>query len=129
MRLRILTPAHVVVDEPVSRVRIESINGSYSLLPRHIDFITALVPGIVVFQREGEGEKFAGIDQGILVKEQENVRLAVRRGVVSSRLGEIRSTVDEQYRELSKREKKAQASWARLESDFVRSIIQFEKPD
>ena len=46
MRLKVLLPAKVAVDEEVTKVTAEAANGSFSLLPRHVDFIAALVPAI-----------------------------------------------------------------------------------
>jgi len=45
MQLKVLLPTQVLVDEPVSKVVAEGEDGSFCLLPRHVDFTSALVPG------------------------------------------------------------------------------------
>ncbi|NMC75543.1 MAG: F0F1 ATP synthase subunit epsilon, partial [Geobacteraceae bacterium] len=45
MKLTVLLPTGVLVDQEVTKVTAEAENGSFCLLPRHIDFLAALVPG------------------------------------------------------------------------------------
>ena len=47
MRLRVILPGEVLIDEPVSRIVAEAPNGSFGLLPRQADFTAALVAGNV----------------------------------------------------------------------------------
>ena len=47
MRLKVLLPTKVLIDEEVTKVVAEAENGSFCILPRHIDFVSALVPGSV----------------------------------------------------------------------------------
>ena len=44
MRIRILTPTEVALEEAASKVVAESLDGSFCLLPRHLDYAAALVP-------------------------------------------------------------------------------------
>ena len=57
MQLKVLLPTQVLVDEPVSKVVAEGEDGSFCLLPRHVDFTSALVPGLLVFEPAGGGEE------------------------------------------------------------------------
>ena len=50
MRLRVLLPTEVLLEEEVTKVVAEAENGSFGLLPRHIDFVAALAPGILSFE-------------------------------------------------------------------------------
>ena len=77
MRLKILLPAEILVDEPVIKVIAEAENGSFCLLPRHIDFVAALVPGILCFCTADGAEHFVAIDEGTLVKCSEQVLVSV----------------------------------------------------
>ncbi|HBE49542.1 MAG TPA: F0F1 ATP synthase subunit epsilon, partial [Cyanobacteria bacterium UBA11369] len=49
MKLKVLLPTKILLEEEVSKITAEAANGSFCLLPRHIDFVTALVPGILIF--------------------------------------------------------------------------------
>jgi len=52
MNLKILLPTEILLDEEVTKVSAEAENGSFTLLPNHIDFVTAIVPGILFFESE-----------------------------------------------------------------------------
>ena len=88
MRLKTLTPAGIVVDEQVSRVRFEALDGSFTFLPKHADFVTVIVPGIASFTpaEHPEREVFMACDSGVLVKDNATVLLSVRRAVISDNL-------------------------------------------
>ena len=49
MRLKVLLPTKILIDEEVTKVVAEAEDGSFCILPRHIDFVSALVPGIFSF--------------------------------------------------------------------------------
>ena len=68
MNLKILLPAGVLLNEDVIKVIAEAVNGSFCLLPRHIDFLAALAPGILSFVSTEGKEEFLAVDEGVLVK-------------------------------------------------------------
>lgn len=124
MRLTVHLPDRVLVDGPVSKVIAESQNGSFCLLPRHIDFVALLVPGILSFVKaDSDVEEFAAVDDGILVKCGADVRVSTRKGMLSSDLGKLRQTVEEEFQALDEQERESRSIIARLESDFVRSML------
>jgi F-type H+-transporting ATPase subunit epsilon len=51
VRLLLSVPTGVLLDEPVTKVIAESPDGSFCLLPRHLDLATVLVPGLLTFVR------------------------------------------------------------------------------
>jgi len=65
MTLRVLLPEKVVLEREVQKVVAEGENGSFGLLPRHVDYVEPLVPGILSFVPVGEtDEVFAAVDEG-----------------------------------------------------------------
>jgi F-type H+-transporting ATPase subunit epsilon len=124
MRLKVLLPTNVFIDEEVTKVVAEAEDGSFCILPRHIDFVSALVPGIFSFT-SGEGEEFLAVDEGILVKCGSEVTVSTRKAMRSRDLGMLKRTVREEFRALDEREKKTRTILAKLEADFARSV--FEK--
>jgi F-type H+-transporting ATPase subunit beta len=48
MKLMVLLPGEVFMEEEVEKVIAEARNGSFCLLPRHVDFVAALVPGLLL---------------------------------------------------------------------------------
>ncbi len=124
MRLLVLLPTNVLIDEEVTKVVAEAEDGSFCILPRHIDFVSALVPGIFSFT-SGDGEEFLAVDEGILVKCASTVTVSTRKAIRSRDLGMLKRTVREEFRALDEREKKTRTILAKLEADFARSV--FEK--
>jgi len=124
MRLKVLLPTTVFVDEEVAKVVAEAENGSFCILPKHIDFVAALVPGILSFESD-QGEEFLATDEGILVKCASQVVVSTRKAMRSRDLGMLKRTVREEFRSLYEREKKTRTILAKLEADFAKSV--FEK--
>jgi F-type H+-transporting ATPase subunit epsilon len=127
MRLKVLEPSRVVVDEPAAKVVAEAANGSFCLLPRHVDFVAALVPGILSFLDEEGGEVFLAVDRGILVKRGAEVLVSTRAAVRGADLGALRATVRDEMERLDEREARARSALAKLEAGFVRSFLDLEE--
>ena len=62
----------------MTRIVAESAGGSFGLLPRRLDCVAALVPGILVYETPARGEVFVAVDEGVLVKSGRNVLVSVR---------------------------------------------------
>lgn len=127
MKLKVLLPDQVLVDQEVAKVVAEAENGSFCLLPRHVDFVAALAPGILSFTDPLGREQFLALDEGVLVKQGLEVLVSTRRGVGGGRLGELRRLVDEQFRELDEYEIKARTAMAKIEAGFVRRFLELQE--
>lgn len=99
-RLKVLLPTRVLVDEEVAKVVAEAQDGSFGMLPRHIDFVSALVPGILLYVTGGGEERYLGMDEGILVKYGREVLVSTRNAVPGDDLATLHRTVRERYVEL-----------------------------
>jgi F-type H+-transporting ATPase subunit epsilon len=111
----------------VLKVISEAENGCFCLLPRHIDFVAALVPGILTFVESGGNERFVAIDEGALTKVGQEVLVSTRRAAAGERLGNLRRLVEQQYEAIDERERMARSASARLEAGLVRRFMEFEK--
>ena len=124
MRLKVVLPMRIFLDQEVTKVIAEAANGSFCLLPKHIDFVAALVPGIITFESE-KGEEYLATDEGVLVKRASEVKVSTRRAVRSKNLGEMKKIVTQEFRTLDEREKKTRSILIKLGADFAKSL--FEK--
>jgi F-type H+-transporting ATPase subunit epsilon len=122
--LKVLLPIKILIDEEVVKVIAEAENGSFCLLPRHVDFVAALVPGLLSFTTADQKEEFLALDEGILVKRGPEVLVSTRNAVLGPDLGVLRQMVRKQYQELDEHEKVVQAAMTRLEADLVRRFIE-----
>ena len=126
MNLKVLIPQGILLDEEVSKVSAQAENGSFTLLPRHIDFVTSLVQGILSYHSEGE-ENFLAVNEGILVKCGPEVTVSTRNAIQGEKLGELQQAIQEKFKNEDEQEKKARSALARLESDFIRRFMEIEK--
>lgn len=126
MNLKVLLPNEVLLDEKVTKVNAEAQNGSFCLLPRHLDFVAALVPGILSYEAAHGGEVFVAVDQGILVKHGSVVLVSTRNAVRGPNLGQLKQTVEKQFKVLDEREKLARSAMTKIEASFIRRFLEIQ---
>lgn len=127
MRLRVLLPAEVLIDAEVLKVRAEAPNGSFCLLPRHVDFVAALVPSILGYTAVDGEERFVGIDRGILVKREDDVLVSVFDAVHGVEPDLLPASVQQRFRELDEDERQTRGALARLEAGALRRLSFLER--
>jgi F-type H+-transporting ATPase subunit epsilon len=127
MRLKVWVPTEVFLDQEVTKVKAEAENGWFCILPRHIDYVTALVPGILFFDRPDQATECLAIDRGILVKCGSEVAVSTRHAVRGASLETLQEAVAKQFRVLQEKEQAARVFEAQLEAELVRQLVQVEK--
>lgn len=127
MRLKVFLPTEVLLDEETVKITAEADDGVFCLLPRHIDFLSALVPGILMFVTPQGQEKFLAIDEGVLIKCGAEVLISTRQAVEGTNLGTLQETIEKQFLVLNDQEKKARSAAARLEADMVRRFMELRE--
>lgn len=123
MRLRLSTPDQQVVDALAWKISAEGIQGAFTLLPRHLDLVTALRPGILSYVDHDGKERLLAVNEGILVKAGSTVSVACLAAVTGQPLGELEATIQRRFVVLEERERVARTAFARLEADFVRQMM------
>lgn len=127
MQLKILLPANVLLDESVTKVVAEGADGSFCLLPKHRDFVTSLVPGIITYVDAVGTESSVAVSEGVLTKSGSRVLVSTRRASRNEQLGELQRLVREDFQKLDERERVAQTVMARLEADFMRRFLELDE--
>ncbi len=126
MNLKILLPFKVFAEKTgVMRIVARSSEGSFGLLPHRLDCVAALVPGILVFETEAEGEVYMAVDEGVLVKSGQDVLVSVRNAIGGTDLSKLHEAVGQEFLNLNDQEKKVRSVLARLESGFIRRFAEF----
>lgn len=126
-RLRIVAARRVEVDTRARRLVAEGGEGSFGILPRHADYVTVLVPGILVYETGDGVEHVLGVDAGALVKQGEDVRVAVPAAVRGEDLEGLRDAVEARFRRLDEQGEQARAALGRLESHLWRRFTDLER--
>jgi F-type H+-transporting ATPase subunit epsilon len=127
MNLTVQVPDRILIEQPVHKVVAEAENGFFCLKPRHIDFVTALVPGLLVYFSDQGVELFVAINSGILVKSGDQVWVSVENAVCGIDLPMLETLVNQQFNQQTEEEKLARAAAARLEAGIVRRFLEMEK--
>lgn len=121
MHLKVLLPFQIFADKTgVSRIVAETREGSFGLLPHRLDCVAALVPGILTYQTESDGEVFVAVDEGVLVKTGPDVLVSVRRAIAGTDLGQLHDAVKKEFLTLDEREQSVRMAVAKLETGFLR---------
>jgi F-type H+-transporting ATPase subunit epsilon len=121
MTLKVLLPFEVfAVETNVSSIVVETAQGSFGLLPRRLDCVAALVPGILSFETESQGEVFLALDEGVLVKTGPDVLISARRALRGTDLARLRDVVEQEFLTLDAQAQAMRQTMARLETGFMR---------
>ena len=123
MNLKVLLPFQIFAEKTgVSRVVAETREGSFGLLPHRLDCVAALVPGILTYETETDGEVFVAVDEGVLVKSGSDVLVSVRRAMGGTDLSQLREAVEREFLTLDEHEQSVRSMLAITEGDLIRRM-------
>jgi F-type H+-transporting ATPase subunit epsilon len=126
MKLKVLLPFQVFMEkEDAMRIVVETPRGAFGILPRRLDCVAPLAPGILTIETEGEGEGFIAVDEGVLVKAGPEVLVSVRNAIGGKDLGGLREAVEREFLNFDEREKSVRSVLAKMESGLIRRLIEF----
>ena len=127
MHLKVLLPFQIFAEKnDVSRIVAETREGSFGLLPHRLDCVAALVPGILMFETEADGEVCVAVDEGVLVKSGLEVLVSVRNAIGGTDLGQLREKVEAEFLTLDEREQSVRSVMAKMEGGLIRRLAEFQ---
>ena len=131
MRLRIVTPLSVVIDEDgVLAVRAEDATGSFGILPRHADFLTSLAISVVSWESGNRTRHYCAVRRGVLsVGGGHDVTIATREAVAGDNLVTLHETVLARFRADIEAERTEHVESTRLHLNAIRQIMSHLRPD
>jgi F-type H+-transporting ATPase subunit epsilon len=132
MNLKILLPFRVFAERSnVSRIVVETLEGSFGLLPRRLDCVLALAPGILTYvcgnedANANDGEVYLAVGSGVLVKAGPEVLVSVRRAVMGKNLHQLRDSVEQDLTDLDERDQNVRSVMEKLEAGFLHRLAGF----
>ena len=127
MNLKVLLPFQIFAEKTgVWRIVAETREGSFGLLPHRLDCVAALVPGILIYETESDGEVLVAVDEGVLVKTGPDVLVSARRAIGGTDLGQLHDAVKQEFLTLDEHEQSVRLVTARLETGFLRRFATFQ---
>ncbi|MCQ8131012.1 F0F1 ATP synthase subunit epsilon [Methylomonas rivi] len=127
MQLKVLLPNEVLVDTAVTKIIAEAENGWFCLEPRHVDFVSALVPGLLRYVTSEGAEMFLGIDEAILVKCGSLVRVSTPEAVLGSDPETLRLDMQTRLDAADEHNRYARSVLARLEAGVAKRFLALQK--
>lgn len=128
MRLRIITPLSVILDEDIDGLRAEDASGSFGILSGHAPFLTALAVSIVSW-RKADVEHFCALRGGVMtVGDNSNIDIATREAVTGDVLANLDREVLARFQSDADDERSEHVETMRLQFNAIRHMVSRLKP-
>lgn len=123
LKLKIITPKRVVVEEEIKSITAPSAEGEITVLPKHTNLFTLLVEGIIKIIKKDDEEDYLAIGGGYLETDGEEVTVLVSRAYRQDEINEkqINEAINEAKKLLS--QAKSEADRQQATALLRRSII------
>ena len=128
MQVTLRLPTRTLFSGTAKKVFAVAENGAFGLLPKHTDFVSALVPSILVLTNEQDQELFFAGDEGLLVKIDFQVDITIRRGLQGDDLASLNEQLTTTFMAVDEDERIARSALSRLEAGIVRRFADLRKP-
>lgn len=123
MRLRIVTPLSVVVDEDIDSLRAEDTSGGFGIRNGHAPFLTALTVSIVSWRSENK-ERFCAVRGGVLnMSDSSALDISTREAVVGDSLATLDSEVLARFRSDVDAEKVEHVETVQMQLNVIRHMV------
>lgn len=143
MRLQIITPLAVLVDEDIECLNARDASGSFGILPRHAPFLTALEISISSWKRAGR-EQYCALRGGVLtVSGHEGNRaqngtgtsltggtvvIATREAILGDDLATLDRDVLARFRDEAEAERVEHSDAVQLQLNAIRQMVSRLQP-
>lgn len=129
MQVTLRLPTRTLFSGTAKKIYAVAENGAFGMLPNHTDFVTALVPSILILTNEHDKELFFAVDEGLLVKTDLQVDIAIRRGLQGDDLDSLNEALSSTFLAVDEDERVARSALSRLEAGIVRRFGDLRKPN
>ncbi len=129
MILKVYSPIGVVLDVEIQKMDFEALNGYYTLMPKHVDFVTAMPPNIVKYQTTDNKNHYMACNHGILVKQGSLVSMSVQKAILNDSLDTLTDAIQNEFKKDEEERKELNTAMARLEVGLTRGFIKLNKQD
>ncbi|MEW6519338.1 MAG: F0F1 ATP synthase subunit epsilon [Thermodesulfobacteriota bacterium] len=113
--------------DTVSKIIAEGLEGYFTLLPRHVDYIAVLVPGVLTVEDHAGDTRYFAVDHGSLVKQGGRVNISTRNCIQGKDFSSLVTIVATEFHQIDDLEKKARTALAGLEHSMLRRFAELKK--
>ena len=127
MHLKVQTPTNTVLESEVSAVDFEAVDGHFTLLPRHADFISIVNFGIIAVKLANGKDTYIASNTGVLSKQGKNVNISVRNAIVNEDINVLTGIIESEFKKFNEERKETNTAMARLEIGITRGFMKLNK--
>jgi F-type H+-transporting ATPase subunit epsilon len=127
VKVRILTPSEVVLDEEAEHVTAEDASGSLGIREDHATLVTALVPGIVRVRGGSQTERYVAVNGGMMLVNGNVVEIVSRQAVMGNDLASLEENVVAGFERDVQEDKVNRAAFEKLRLSFLRGVVEMDK--
>ncbi len=122
MKLKIVTPDRLVLDEEVEAVFVQTVDGELGILPKHIPLVTPLAIGLLHYERQSQKHPVA-VMGGVLQTDGQQVMVLSQVAEVSSDIDTARALDAQKRAEARLKEMKADVDMERAQASLSRAQV------
>ena len=126
LNLKISTPIGIALDTQTTQVDFEAIDGFFTLLPRHVDMVSALKSGILSY-KVGDKKSYVACHKGVLVKKGEDISVSTKLAILGSDLKELQQKIAVDFKEMEQERKEVNLAMAKLELGLAKGILSLKQ--
>ncbi|MFC1659810.1 hypothetical protein ACFL0U_04560 [Pseudomonadota bacterium] len=127
IHLKVITPSTGVVDTNAKSVTARGLEGFFTVEPRHIDYIAAIVPSVMKYV-DTEGKiHYLAVNQGTFTKVGFNVTVSVMGATEGESMEELQKAVTEAHKDFEEDEREARVAITKLEYFVFDQLTNFRK--
>lgn len=127
MNVLVLTPTQVVLECEAVHVTAEAPSGSLGVRPGHAPLVGPLVRGVLLVRRPDGSESYVAVDRGVLLVENDMVRVVTRQAVTGTDLEQLERTAQETFERQDEERKSTRVAFEKMRLQFMRGLLEFEQ--
>lgn len=123
MNLKIYSPIEMFLDEDVKKLTFKGKEGVTTILPNHIDYVSSFETNIMSYVDKDGNKKFMALNNGVLVKYANKVRLTAYKAILGDSLEELKKKINQATETEGNIEKEISKNLKQLEYYMFNNLV------
>lgn len=121
--LKIYSPIEMLMDEEVNQLTFEGKEGYLTILPNHIDYVSSFDTNVMSYIDTKNNKKFVALNNGILVKYSNKVRLTAYKIIFGDSIKELKEKINAMVKSEDNVEKEINKNLKQLEYYMFNNLV------
>lgn len=128
MHLQVCSPSEIILDLNVEKFIFEGLEGEYTILPHHQDFVSVVKTGIVRYFYDSK-VFYVACQQGTIIKKMNHLILSTPLAILGDDLNTLVQKIESDFKQMEENRKEQNISMARLEIGLTRGLLDLAKKE